>query len=320
MRWAFEHVDFEPAGMDHATPGSSFTVGHELVETIFGMPRPAWFGYGFVGLRRRARRCRRRRAARPPPRTRCRSWRRRSCAGSTCAATRAQAFNIDFGPEVVRLYDEWDALGRKAARPGTSRRAGARLRAGLLDGRCRAAARRPRWSVPFRLLSSVADVTAGERRADQPDRVDVGHPHASVADLEPRLSTRRWPGPATSCPSRTARRSHLARRSRGCRSLVRGRAALARPAARPAARRAGPRRRRPRWSTAYPSSPAAWPRRRADRRGQGRPEGVLPAALQPARRRRPRPPAADAVPRARQRDRAVAADPAAAWSRGHVSL
>ena len=50
MRWAFEKVDFEPAGMDHATPGSSFTVGHELVETVFGMPRPAWFGYGFVGF------------------------------------------------------------------------------------------------------------------------------------------------------------------------------------------------------------------------------------------------------------------------------
>ena len=29
MRWALEHVDFEPAGMDHATPGSSFTVGHD---------------------------------------------------------------------------------------------------------------------------------------------------------------------------------------------------------------------------------------------------------------------------------------------------
>ena len=29
-----------------------------------------------------------------------------------------QTFNIDFGAEVVRLYDEWDALGRKAADPG----------------------------------------------------------------------------------------------------------------------------------------------------------------------------------------------------------
>ena len=28
-----------------------------------------------------------------------------------------QTFTIDFGPEIVRLYDEWDALGRKAADP-----------------------------------------------------------------------------------------------------------------------------------------------------------------------------------------------------------
>ncbi len=129
MRWAFEHVDFEPAGMDHATPGSSFTVGHSLVEDIFGMPRPAWFGYGFVGFAG--------------------VQKMSSSAGGAPTAEDAlrileapilrwlyvrrnprQTFNIDFGPEVVRLYDEWDALGRKAARPGEAGRAGARLRAG----------------------------------------------------------------------------------------------------------------------------------------------------------------------------------------------
>ena len=31
MRWAYERVTFEPAGVDHASPGSSFTVGGELV-------------------------------------------------------------------------------------------------------------------------------------------------------------------------------------------------------------------------------------------------------------------------------------------------
>ena len=116
MRWAFEHVDFEPAGMDHATPGSSFTVGHSLVEDIFGMPRPAWFGYGFVGFAG--------------------VQKMSSSAGGAPTAEDAlrileapilrwlyvrrnprQTFNIDFGPEVVRLYDEWDALGRKAADP-----------------------------------------------------------------------------------------------------------------------------------------------------------------------------------------------------------
>jgi lysyl-tRNA synthetase, class I len=186
MRWAFEHVDFEPAGMDHATPGSSFTVGHELVETIFGMPRPAWFGYGFVGFAG--------------------VQKMSSSAGGAPTAEEAlqileapilrwlyvrrnprQAFNIDFGPEVVRLYDEWDALGRKALDPARRdaqvlafERASGTALAGPLPT--------PPVVVPFRLLSSVADVTAGSAELISQIVSSVGYPHASVADLEPRLS------------------------------------------------------------------------------------------------------------------------------------
>jgi lysyl-tRNA synthetase class 1 len=178
MRWAFEHVDFEPAGMDHATPGSSFTVGHELVEKVFGMPRPAWFGYGFVGVAG--------------------VQKMSSSAGGAPTAADAlqvleapilrwlyvrrnpkQTFDIDFGPEVVRLYDEWDSLSRKAADPEKRdvqvlawERAAA-----TADGPLPA----PRVVVPFRLLSSVADVTAGS--AEQISRI-VGE---SVEDIQPRL-------------------------------------------------------------------------------------------------------------------------------------
>ena len=184
MRWAFEHVDFEPAGMDHATPGSSFTVGHELVESIFGMPRPAWFGYGFVGFAGMQKMS-------------------SSTGGAPTAADALrileapilrwlyvrrqprQTFNIDFGPEVVRLYDEWDALGRKAA---TKRdvavlafeRAAATATAGTLPT--------PRVVVPFRTLASVADVTAGSAELISQVIGRVGHEHSSVDDLEPRLS------------------------------------------------------------------------------------------------------------------------------------
>ncbi len=185
MRWALEHVDFEPAGMDHATPGSSFTVGHELVESVFGMPRPAWFGYGFVGFAG--------------------TQKMSSSAGGAPTAADAlrvleapilrwlyvrrnprQAFDIDFGPEVVRLYDEWDALGRKA---GSGKRDGAVL-AHERASSTASAGRLPTSpvTVPFRVLSSVADVTAGS--ADQISRIvsEVGHPHDSVEDLQPRLA------------------------------------------------------------------------------------------------------------------------------------
>jgi lysyl-tRNA synthetase, class I len=186
MRWAFEHVDFEPAGMDHATPGSSFTVGHELVESIWDYPRPAWFGYGFVGFAGMQKMS--------------------SSAGGAPTASDAlrvlepailrwlyvrkqprQTFDIDFGPEVVRLYDEWDALGRKATDPAKRdvqvlayERASATSSYGALPS--------PRVVVPFRMLASVADVTAGS--AEQISRIvsHLGHAHDSVDDLEPRLS------------------------------------------------------------------------------------------------------------------------------------
>ena len=98
-----------------------------------------------------------------------------------------QAFTIDFGAEVVRLYDEWDALGRKADDPARRdaqvlafERASATSSAGTLPT--------PEVVVPFRLLSSVADVTAGSAELISRIVGDVGHEHASVAQLEPRLT------------------------------------------------------------------------------------------------------------------------------------
>ena len=186
MRWAFEKVNFEPAGADHSSPGSSFTVGHELVEKIWEWPRPSWFGYSFVGFAGMTKMS--------------------SSKGGVPTALDAlrvleapilrwlyvrrqpkQAFDIDFGPEVVRLYDEWDALGRKAADPSRRdahvlafERAASTSTAGRMPT--------PEVVVPFRVLSSVADVTAGS--AEQISRIvsDVGHAHDSVAQLEPRLS------------------------------------------------------------------------------------------------------------------------------------
>ena len=185
MRWSVEGVDFEPGGVDHATPGSSYTVGKELVKEIYGGRAPSFVGYSFVGVAGMAKMS--------------------SSRGGVPTAADAlkvleapivrwlyvrrqpkQAFNIDFGPEVVRLYDEWDSLGRKAADPDRRdaqvlafERASSTAAAGVLPT--------PAVVVPFRVLSSVADVTAGS--AEQISRIveHVGHEHASVEDLEPRL-------------------------------------------------------------------------------------------------------------------------------------
>ncbi|MDF1605103.1 lysine--tRNA ligase [Nocardioides sp. YIM 152315] len=185
MRWAHEGVDFEPGGLDHSTPGSSYTVGKELVKRVFDFRAPSYVAYAFVGFAG--------------------VQKMSSSAGGVPTAADAlkileapilrwlyvrrqpkQAFNIDFGPEVVRLYDEWDALGRKAD-DGSKRdaqvlafeRASATAAAGRLPT--------PPVVVPFRLLSSVADVTAGSAELISRIVGDVGHAHDSVDDLQPRL-------------------------------------------------------------------------------------------------------------------------------------
>jgi lysyl-tRNA synthetase class 1 len=186
MRWAFEGVDFEPGGLDHSTPGSSYTVGKELVKEIFGGRAPSYVAYAFVGFAGMQKMS--------------------SSAGGVPTAADAlrvleapmlrwlyvrrqprQAFNIDFGPEVVRLYDEWDALTKKAADPARRdtqvlayERAVATAAAGVLP--------RPAVTVPFRLLASVADVTAGSLELISRVVTESGYPHDGVADLEPRLS------------------------------------------------------------------------------------------------------------------------------------
>ncbi|TNM48181.1 lysine--tRNA ligase [Nocardioides albidus] len=180
MRWTFEGVHFEPGGVDHASPGSSYTVGKEIVGPIFGGTAPSFVGYSFVGV-----------AGMP---------KMSSSKGGVPTAAEAlrileapilrwlyarrqpkQAFNVDFGQEVLRLYDEWDALTKKAAIPEKRdaavlawERASATSSAGTLPT--------PAVVVPFRMLSSVADVTAGSRE------ITARTVGASEADLEPRLS------------------------------------------------------------------------------------------------------------------------------------
>ncbi|KRA39458.1 hypothetical protein ASD81_08700 [Nocardioides sp. Root614] len=180
MRWTFEGVHFEPGGVDHASPGSSYTVGKEIVGPIFGGTAPSFVGYSFVGV-----------AGMP---------KMSSSKGGVPTAEEAlrileapilrwlyvrrqpkQAFNVDFGQEVLRLYDEWDALTKKAAIPEKRdaavlawERASATSTAGALPT--------PAVVVPFRMLSSVADVTAGSRE------ITARTVGASEADLEPRLS------------------------------------------------------------------------------------------------------------------------------------
>lgn len=50
MRWAYEKVDFEPAGKEHHSKGGSFTTAKEIVK-IYGYSAPHSFKYDFISVK-----------------------------------------------------------------------------------------------------------------------------------------------------------------------------------------------------------------------------------------------------------------------------
>ena len=51
MRWAYEGVDFEPGGKDHAAPTGSYQTSRVISEKIFGYEAPIFQGYEFIGIK-----------------------------------------------------------------------------------------------------------------------------------------------------------------------------------------------------------------------------------------------------------------------------
>ncbi|PZS07388.1 MAG: lysine--tRNA ligase [Solirubrobacterales bacterium] len=192
MRWAREGVDFEPAGEDHHAPTGSFTVGRTLVSALYGGRAPESVVYAFVSLAGVGGKM------------------SGSVGGAAIPATAldliepavvrwlyvrrlpGQSFAIDLAARAVqRLYDEWDRLASRVA-SGDAEGAEVAVLRQSLESSAGPVLRTPR-PVSFRLLSSVADITQGNR--EQIARIVSAHlngdapdPPALLAQLEPRLS------------------------------------------------------------------------------------------------------------------------------------
>jgi lysyl-tRNA synthetase, class I len=186
MRWAYEGVVFEPSGVDHQAPGSSFAVGGRLVGEIFGGLQPIGPMYAFVGISGMAKMSSSRGAVPTPadaleiieePVLRWLYARRRP----------QQSFTVAFDSEVHRLYDEWDAIGRKIADGSASGSDaisyGRAVRTAAGELCCT-----PR-PLPYRMLTSVADITTTD--AEQTLRIlrdcDPERPLSSLDEVRPRL-------------------------------------------------------------------------------------------------------------------------------------
>jgi lysyl-tRNA synthetase, class I len=187
MRWAYERVTFEPAGVDHSSPGSSFTVGGHLVSEIFGGEMPLHFGYAFVGTAGGSSKMSSSAGRAPTPADALEILEAPLVRWLYARRRPEQSFTIAFDAEVGRVYDEWDALTRKLAE--------GKAEPGAIPAYNRASATAdgplpvtPR-PLQFRTLASVADITAGDETQILRILRDLTteNPVATLDEVRPRL-------------------------------------------------------------------------------------------------------------------------------------
>lgn len=111
MRWAYEGVVFEPSGVDHSSPGSSFQVGGQIVG-IFGGKQPIGPMYAFVGISGMAKMSSSKGGV-PTPADALQIMEPQLLRWLYARRRPNQSFKIAFDQEIQRLYDEWDKLEGK---------------------------------------------------------------------------------------------------------------------------------------------------------------------------------------------------------------
>ena len=192
MRWAYEHVAFEPAGEDHHAPTGSFTVGRTLVREVFGSEAPHSAVYSFVSLAGLGGKISGSAGGAPIPAAALRVLEPAIVRWLYIRRLPSQGFAIDLSARgVQKLYDEWDRFAGGAGVPDAS--AGDVAMHRLAVSSSAGAVTTTRRPVSFRLLAAAADLTQANR--EQIGRIVAQHldePVGSVEDLlselEPRLS------------------------------------------------------------------------------------------------------------------------------------
>jgi lysyl-tRNA synthetase class 1 len=192
MRWAYEGVVFEPSGVDHSSPGSSYVVGGQIVREVFGGDQPIGPMYAFVGISGMAKMSSSKGGVPTPadaleimeaPLLRWLYARRRP----------NQSFKIAFDQEIQRTYDEWDALERKIG-DGSAQPADAAAHSRATRTATGELPRTPR-PLPYRMLASVVDITTGhdEQTLRILSELDPANPVKSLDETRPRLDrAERW--------------------------------------------------------------------------------------------------------------------------------
>jgi lysyl-tRNA synthetase class 1 len=187
MRWAYEQVDFEPAGKDHHSQGGSFDTARHVSEEVYGWKAPVTFRYDFI------------RAKGLPGKM-------SSSSGEVIelgdvlkvytpeltrylfAGTRPNTeFTISFDLDVIKIYEDYDKTERiawkaEAARDEAAYRKERRIYE--LSQVDKVPAMMP-WQIPFRHLCNLIQIADGDI-----DRAIAGLEHRPAEEQLAALRSR----------------------------------------------------------------------------------------------------------------------------------
>jgi lysyl-tRNA synthetase class 1 len=163
MRWAYEGVDFEPAGKDHHSEGGSFDTAKKVVRRIFDHEPPVSFQYDFIRIKGRGGKI-------------------SSSSGEVIdlkdvlevytpevtrylfAGTRPNTeFAVSFDLDVIKIYEDYDRTERIYfdAEPVGEKRREKEKRIYELSQVAEVPARMP-YQAPFRHLCNLLQINSGD--------------------------------------------------------------------------------------------------------------------------------------------------------------
>lgn len=151
MRWRHEQVDFEPGGIDHATPHGSYDAAKDISREIFGYEPPIFQGYGFIGLKGLAGKMSSSSGLNLTPSTLLRIYQPEVLLWLYAKTEPSKEFDFCFDDGILRQYFEFDKMFNESLNPSAEALTKTTMSFVKIDGRTIT-------PVPFSLLVQLGSV------------------------------------------------------------------------------------------------------------------------------------------------------------------
>ena len=171
MRWAYEKVDFEPAGKDHHSHGGSFDTSRGVCKDVYGWDPPVTFRYDFIGIKGTPGKMSSSKGKVIDLPDVLRVYTPETARYLFASAKPNSEFTISFDLDVIKIYEDYDKTERIAWKLEAAKDEGTYLwqkriyelsQAQTGEGGATAVPAVPPYQIPFRHLCNLIQIADGD--------------------------------------------------------------------------------------------------------------------------------------------------------------